>query len=232
MKNSNLQDKPTSKFYGIFQYIFDFYNKELFNDGIEDCIIVFTRKKNVMGHYSYKRWFSAKDLETDELALNPSMFTKFPLIEICQTIVHEMCHGWQYHYGKPSRTGYHNKEWGDKMIEIGLMPSSTGKVGGKLVGQNMADYPIQEGKFLAVTEELMNSEIFTGLYLEVNPEIANLIKDDSPLFEQVKNLTNQQANSKPKGPVKVKYSCGCSNVWGKPSLELYCKLCEFDFKIN
>lgn len=123
--------KPTSKFYGLFQYVFDHYNDALFCGTIKDCLIVVTRRKNVFGHNTRKRWFSIQDQETDELALNPSMFIKFPLIEICQTIVHEMRHGWQYHYGKPSQEGCHNKEWANKMIDIGLMPSRTGKPGGK-----------------------------------------------------------------------------------------------------
>lgn len=227
MPNSS-KDKPTKKFYGLFQYIFDFYNEELFDNSIKDCLIVITRKKNVAGHYAYKRWFHTQDQETDELALNPSMFVMFPLVEICQTVVHEMCHGWQFHYGNPSRAGYHNKEWANKMIELGLMPSSTGKEDGKMIGQQMADYPIKEGRFLEVTEELMNSDIFSGLYLEVNPNIAELINPDTPLFDQVKDLTVADIKSKPKGPVKAKYTCGCSNVWGKPDLELQCNICGND----
>ena len=226
----NITDKASSKFYGLFQYLIDYYNDELFNGDIKDCIIVITRKKNVAGHYSYKRWFHINDQETDELAINPTMFLQFPLIEICQTIVHEMCHGWQFHYGTPSRRGYHNKEWANKMIEVGLMPSDTGKEGGKIVGQQMSDYPIQGSKFMEVTEILMNSDVFSGLYLEVNPDIADQINEDSPLFDQIKDLTIAQNESKPKAKkTKIKYSCSCSNVWGKADLEMYCKLCESDF---
>lgn len=225
-------DKPTSKFYGLFQYVFDHYNQHLFDGEIKDCVIVVTRRKNVFGHYSPKRWFSAQDYETDELALNPAMFVKFPLIEICQTIVHEMCHGWQYHYGKPSQPGYHNKEWAAKMQEIGLMPSRTGKPGGKIVGQNMGDYPMAGGRFLEVSEELMNNEIFAGLYLEVNPEIVGLLNDDSPIFEQIKDLISTHVAAKPKVPMKSKYSCSCSNVWGSPNLDISCNRCETNMVKN
>jgi hypothetical protein len=34
----------------------------------------------------------------------------------------------------PKRRNYHNKEWAAKMIALGLMPSSTGMVGGKITG--------------------------------------------------------------------------------------------------
>jgi hypothetical protein len=36
-----------------------------------------------------------------------------------------MVHLWQHHHGKPSRTGYHNKEWATMMKAVGLIPSDT-----------------------------------------------------------------------------------------------------------
>ena len=36
--------------------------------------------------------------------------------------VHEMCHLWQQHRGKPGRGGYHNIEWVEVMLEVGLIP--------------------------------------------------------------------------------------------------------------
>lgn len=227
--------KPTSKFYGLFQHIFDFYNDHLFGGAIKDCVIVITRKSRVMGHFSYKRWYHKDEKDTDELAVNPSQFHKYPLIEICQTIVHEMVHAWQYHYGKPSNRGYHNKQFAEKMIEVGLMPSSTGKPGGKDVGQNMADYPIEGGSFLKYTELLMNSDIFSQLYFEVSPKIVTMIDQDKPLFDQIKDLIPTQetnTNSKPKAKSKIKYSCSCSNVWGKPGLVITCNSCQTLFKPN
>lgn len=51
------QSNPSFKFYGLFQYLFDFYNRELFDDKLSDCLIVITPKKNVFGHYSYKQYY-------------------------------------------------------------------------------------------------------------------------------------------------------------------------------
>ena len=230
MQANPYQSKPSSKFYGLFQFIFDHYNFQLFNGDIKDCVLVITRKNNVMGHYSYQKWFHMDDQETDELAINPSMFTRFPLLEICQTIVHEMCHGWQYHYGNPSERNYHNREWADKMISIGLMPSSTGNPGGKEVGQKMSDYPVKSGAFIKASEELINSDVFAGLFYEVSPDMIALIDHDKPLFEQIKDYVIDQENN-PQKPrkSKLKYSCSCSNVWGKPGLEMMCKSCGEDF---
>jgi predicted SprT family Zn-dependent metalloprotease len=226
------QEKPTFKFYGLFQYIFDHYNDTLFDNQIKDCIISITRKKDCFGHFVPKRFFHANDHETDELALNPTMFVKFPLIEICQTIVHEMVHAWQEYHGTPSRAGYHNKEFADKMIYVGLMPSSTGEPGGKTVGQSMADYPIKGGRFLEVSEELMNNQIFEGLYYEVNPLVLQSVDTNRPLYDQIKDLILSPEDNiiKPNATkkTKIKYSCDCSNVWGKPELQLHCKGCDKD----
>jgi|TARA_Y100001001_G_scaffold154242_1_gene168789 hypothetical protein len=226
------KDKPTKKFYGLFQYIFDHYNGHLFESKIKDPIIVITRRKNVAGYYIHESFYHIEDNETDELALNPEMFLKFPLIEICQTIVHEMCHAWQHHYGSPSYRAYHNKEWAEKMIEVGLMPSDTGKPGGKTTGFHMADYPIKGGRFLQVSEELMNNEVFEGLYYENNPSLFQNIDNSLPLYDQIKDLVLEELTTpkpKPKKS-KIKYSCGCSNVWGKPDLEIHCNACGEDMR--
>lgn len=224
---------PTLKFYGLFEYIFGYYNDHLFNSELKNCLIVITRKNNVMGHFSYHRWFSSKEHETDELAINPTYFVKHPLIEICQTMVHEMVHAWQFYYGTPSKKTYHNKEWAEKMEAIGLMPSSTGKPRGKKVGQKMSDYPIKDGLFLKTTEALMNENIFEGLFFEVNPVMIDSINVEEPLFDQIKDLTlvEEQIGEKKPNKNKVKYSCGCSNIWGKPDLNITCNICGEIFEI-
>nr|WP_025465377.1 SprT-like domain-containing protein [Acinetobacter baumannii] len=81
-----------------------------------------------------------------------------PLLEVLQTLVHEMVHAWQFHFGKPGRRGYHNKEWADKMEAIGLMPSSTGKPGGARTGEKMADYAIPGGLFMQATDKLLTQD--------------------------------------------------------------------------
>lgn len=219
-------DKPTKKFYGLFQFIFDHYNDHLFSSKLKDCLIVITRQKHVAGHYAHNRWFHRDDNETDELALNPQMFLKYPLLDICQTMAHEMCHAWQHHFGNPSRPGYHNREWANKMIGIGLMPTDTGEEGGKVIGFAMNDYAIGDGLFFEVSEELMNNEIFAGLYYEVNPNIFDNVDDSLPLFDQIKDMTLAQGPEVKGKKSKVKYSCSCSNVWGKPGLSVHCNSCE------
>jgi predicted SprT family Zn-dependent metalloprotease len=72
----------------------------------------------------------------DELALNPDNFEDRTDEQIMSTLLHEMCHCWQYYFGEPSRGGYHNREWASKMKEVGLHPSDNEKPGGKETGHS------------------------------------------------------------------------------------------------
>ena len=81
-----------------------------------------------------------------------------------QTLVHEMVHLWQAHFGKPGRGRYHNGQWADKMEAIGLMPSSTGKPGGQRTGDCMADYAIEGGRFLQACAALVTADFRISWY--------------------------------------------------------------------
>ena len=110
-------------------------------------MLTFQRDKSVMGYFASDRWTGSQNEFVHEIALNPSYFITHRPIELLQTLVHEMVHLWQHEFGKPSHRTYHNKEWADKMESIGLMPSSTGRPGGKRTGQKMSDYPLKNGAF-------------------------------------------------------------------------------------
>ena len=107
------------------------------------------RHKGAYGYFSGERFASAGNPSeiTDEIALNPTHFATRSPAAVLSTLAHEMAHLWQYHFGKPSRTGYHNKEWAAKMREIGLIPSDTGEPGGKETGQRVTHYPEEGGAF-------------------------------------------------------------------------------------
>lgn len=141
--------------YKIFEAAYAFFNVRLFKAALPKCLITFQRQSRLMGYVSFNRWKNKRNESIDELAINPEYFANFPLKEIFQTLCHEMVHIWQAHFGSPTRNGYHNQEWCQKMISIGLMPSSTGKPGGKAVGQHMLDYVIEGGHFESAVEEII-----------------------------------------------------------------------------
>lgn len=149
------RSKPTEKTYGQIQYAYDFFNRALFDACLPEVVFTYHRQNRVMGYASFQRWEQAKSVYVDEIAINPEYFTKYPLIEICQTLVHEMTHIWQGHFGKPGRRGYHNQQWASKMQEIGLMPSSTGEPGGAKTGEAMMDYVILDKPFMRACKTLV-----------------------------------------------------------------------------
>lgn len=148
---------PTEESYSRFQEAYDFFNDRIFESKLPACLITFQRQKRIMGYVSLERWINNKKEYIHELAINPEYFANFPLVEICQTLCHEMVHVWQAHFGTAGRRGYHNREWANKMIAIGLMPSTTGKPGGDIVGEHVADYILHDGRFMAAFNELAAS---------------------------------------------------------------------------
>ena len=88
--------------------------------------------------------------------MNPDYFGGRSLADTLSTLVHEMVHVWQ-HYApvKKCRGGYHDRVWGAKMEEVGLMPSNTGLPGGKKNGQQMTHYIIRGGRFQKAVYDLL-----------------------------------------------------------------------------
>ena len=126
------------------------------------------RKNKAYGYFAGGRFGSKDGAEiTDEIALNPSHFKSRTDEQSLSTLAHEMAHLWQHHFGKPSRAGYHNKEWAAKMHEIGLHPSDTGQPGGKETGQSCSHYIVEGGRYARVFAELAAQPDFTALYVEL-----------------------------------------------------------------
>ncbi len=149
-----MSSKPTLEFYGYLSSAFDFFNKKLFGGELSPVIFTVTRKKNVAGYFRKAGWLSEEEQSYHEIAVNPKSFITASPLELCQTIVHEMCHQWQEEFGKPSRTCYHNTEWADKMHEIGLRPLSKN---GKGTGQSVSDEPVAGDRFEAACVEFFIS---------------------------------------------------------------------------
>jgi predicted SprT family Zn-dependent metalloprotease len=115
---------PTKDQWKAYEQAFDYFNVALFGGKLPRCILNFSRKARSHGFFAAERWVR-DDAKTHEISLNPDTL-HLPLVEAMQTLVHEMVHLWQHQFGAPSRCGYHNAEWADKMESIGLMPSDTG----------------------------------------------------------------------------------------------------------
>jgi hypothetical protein len=104
---------PTRRTYKTLDDAYSFFNARLFAGKLPACLITMQRKAGARGYFSSERFGSADGKEvTDEIALNPSHFRTRTPEQTLSTLVHEMTHLEQHHFGEPSRSGYHNKQWG------------------------------------------------------------------------------------------------------------------------
>src|SRR6202035_5208413 len=114
------------------------------------------RSKSAYGYFAGGR-FGTKDGQevTDEIALNPSHFRDRSTEQSLSTLVHEMTHLEQHHFGKPSRSSYHNTEWAGMMNAVGLIASDTAAPGGKEIGQKVSNYIESGGEFQRACAQLI-----------------------------------------------------------------------------
>lgn len=215
----------TSEMYSTIEDAFNFFDERLFGGSLPHPIFTLQRQSKTAGYYSRRSFKEIKgDTYVDEIALNPNHFVAKGEIENMQTLVHEMVHMWQYHFGTPSQRTYHNKEFALKMKEVGLMPSSTGRPGGKETGQNMGDYPIVGGLFeKAFKVWKSRNRPIRWASLEAFLEDGQAV---NPTGEAGAEVTQSQIK-KAKRRSKSKFSCPTcdQNAWGKPSSHLICGLC-------
>ncbi len=244
---------PTYELYSALDNAYNHFNKELFNGELPPVLFTNQRQKGIMGYFAPNRWSSSDGKKCHEIAINPLYVGRASIVELLQTLVHEMCHCWQECFGTPSKK-YHNKEWANKMLEIGLVPSSTGLPGGAMVGQSMNDYPAPEGKFIKCCETLLTMKNFTWNWVDrlayVRNEV-NVSTNENVLLEALQTLSPEIAqqlttnisdvfgedafaeeDSDADKKVKSKYTCpSCAvNLWGKRGIRIQCLNCETEFE--
>lgn len=231
---------PTQHTYQTLQEVYRHFNEHLFEGKLPECLITLQREKSTYGYFSAQR-FVHRDGQamTDEIALNPSYFAVVDVREILQTIAHEMVHLWQHHFGDPGRRRYHNRQWAEKMQEIGLMPSHTGQPGGRTTGEKMSDYAIEGGRFMQVCERFVEKGKFVewlDRFPPSNPTRGGRTAI-TPIAEIAQSLVlgpdacDEGEAPKPSDKSnRVKQrcpSCG-AQAWGKPTLKLLCGEPECD----
>jgi len=216
------QTNPTDRNYRVWGGMYDLFNAGLFGNRLPGSLITFQRKRGAYGFYAWSLFKGQLDHpRVDEIALNPRAFAHRSARDVLATLVHEMAHQHQWHFGKPGRGNYHNKEWARLMIDIGLVPSDTGEPGGKATGRRVHHLVREGGPFDLVCTHLLNSG-FTIPYIEERPEQQN------EFTRRGEELRAQKAAS------KSRYTCpDCfptKHVWGKRALSIVCGECGAPFE--
>ena len=200
---------PTHETYTEFDRAYDYFNARLFGSQLPSCVITMQRRRTAYGYFAGNAWTDAcGQLITDEIAMNPDKFAARSTAETLSTLVHEMCHLQQHHFGKPSRGRYHNREWARMMEAVGLVPSDTGEEGGKKIGDRVSHYTQPGGRF----EQACTALIAEGFTV---PWVARTEAGEDPERKR-KRIAS-----------KTKYACpSCElTVWGKPEIKVVCGEC-------
>lgn len=203
MSNSSNSVDPTDSQFGAYRRMCDYFNSTLFGGVLRAVILNFSRAANTLGFFAPLRWEQGATV-IHEISLNPAYLKSRSAREVASTLVHEMVHLWQQEHGKPGRRGYHNRQWAQKMEELGLMPSSTAAPGGERTGDRVSHYIIEGGAF-ARAFDAMPRECLLPWTCE------------------------EQGSARKKKPrSKVKVTCpGCdAAAWGKPGLLVRCGTCD------
>lgn len=213
---------------GKFQEAFDFFNEQLFRNRLPQVIITTQRHRGAYGVFCPESYIQRSfdedgnmlvpEYQVHEISIMPDNMYGRSDREVLSTLVHEMCHLQQQEQGKPSRNGYHNKQWGDYMRAVGLEPSSYGKNDsrnpelpeeqkekygeGVATGQKVSHFIIPNASFDKACAKLLDSG-FT-LDLQQAPRLIEKAKKN-----------------------KLKYICPqCGiNAWAKPGVKLACGEC-------
>ena len=212
--------RPTDDTFNLLQEAYDFFNQALFENRLPPCLILLHRKTGTHGYYwpEQFRAISDEQQKLDEIALNPTTLNRGDRL-VLSTLVHEMVHLWQRHFGKPSRNGYHNRQWAKEMRRVGLMPTDTGEVGGKQTGQSVTHYIIQNGLY-DVTFERWSKQ--------ARPLLWTGEEETYHVSRGGRRRTIAGTGKQKERPIsKQKFSCPkCQlNAWAKPSANLLCGDC-------
>ena len=200
----------SQELYEEIEGAYAYFNEVLFDGQLPGCLFTLQRKSNTFGYYSESRFLRRNgEGKSDEIALNPAYFAHRRVEQTLSTLAHEQVHQWQAHFGKRSRSGYHNAEWANKMQSIGLMPSDTGEPGGKRHGQQMTHYIAPGGSFQTAFADL-DAEGFDALYVELWGD------------------ADARKKRKAKSASKTRYTCpSCElHAWAKPGARLACGECD------
>ena len=193
---------PTKMTYAALQAAWRHFNKQLFADQLPPCLVTLQRKQNALGYFAHEKFEHRTDHSTtDEIALNPQGILHRKPEQTLSTLVHEMCHLEQHHFGKPGRGRYHNKEWADMMTALGLEPTSTGKPGGKRTGDRVTHMIVAGGPFDVACQAFLAKH-------------EGLLWGDRPV------------ESKGGGGKRSKYVCPAEDcglaAWARPGVQIHC----------
>jgi predicted SprT family Zn-dependent metalloprotease len=238
--------QPTPEAYADFQVAFDHFNKELFENALEPCMLTLQRKSVTEGYFSAGRFVNGAAIHAHEISLNPAYFARRSTEQVLVRLVHQMVHYFQTVAGTPGRGGYHNDQWADMMEAVGLIPSTTRLPGGKRTGDSVYEYVEPNGLFEAAYAKLIDTGFAwrwfdTRIVSEtpfLNSAVTQAMNDvpgtrllDQPMSDTKRHeLGIHESIQSSRRPSKYVCSRDKVNVWGRRNLVIYCGICKFQLE--
>lgn len=188
--------------------IFDLLNEKYFNGELETPIITLQKsRKNNLGHFTLSKIWKNKETEECryEININPINLDR-PVVNICETILHEACHMYAKMNDIKDCSGQnHNKKF-KKIAEERDLICTRGKNGWGFTS------PTED--FIKFVEE------------EVNP--------DPECFKYFMNIPKEEKPDKPKNKKTFKYICPTCGmeVKAKPDSNVMCGDCGCKLEIE
>lgn len=209
---------PTTECMLYWVVVYKIMNRCLFGGKLPNCMITLERKGSALGYFRPNSFKNRNGEIVHQIAMNPDFFEPLGDLEALRTFAHEMCHLWREMLGPRNcngsngTRGYHCRAWGRTMEEIGLMPSHTGKPGGRKTGYQMADYVIRDSKFDLLSQELLESGKHVEWRDASKKHVSATQAEDVPDLEGLLLMPEGGASAAASKPTKnrqsrAKYTC-------------------------
>lgn len=210
---------PAETLIAELQLAYSYFNEALFKGELPDCMLTIDYSgRTILGYYKPLSFVSKDGILVDQISINPKFLISEKLSDVLSTLVHEMAHLWIFNIGnKKTINGYHCKKWVAKMEEIGLIPSNTGKPGGKKTGYQMDHYILAGGRFDRACEVLFDKEF----QISWGMATAKMVND---FLDGNGSGKSAPPEPKDKSKGKVKFVCPvCAKpAWAAESRKLIC----------
>ena len=204
--------QPAQEIVDDLHRLFDFLNRRFFDDELPYCQFSLKRHNGTNGFYTPESYNREDGKYCDEITMNPAFYNPDNPLPFIEVLLHQMCHLWQRHYGTPGRGGYHNRELANKMLSIGLQPSSTGIEGGKETGDTMHQYAIPGSSLERVIRNLINDRVvlrWQDCYTPPTAPTSLPIKEGSAKTPKADINTTSEAT--PRSGKRYRYTCPSSD---------------------
>ena len=210
-------EKPTEQLMSEgMQFAYDFFNQKLFRGELPQCMITIDcRYSSAIGYFSPFSYVSDDSTLVHQINMNADFLRERTLKQSLSTLVHEQIHQLTFEVSERKKcNGYHCKKWAKEMEAVGLIPSHTGKSGGRKTGCRMTHYIQDGGLFDKACDELIAS----GFGIK-------WVKASSEMQAKALGLTSNhtsKATDNNKGKVKFKCPTCANTCWAAPSRNLVC----------